>query len=148
MPFTNYASTTLRASAATTGNSEQDTAVTLPETVNEIWVVVDKTAENNADNLLTVRLQSQINSLWYDVAWASMTTTGAVATAADTATDVTRTPNMYDGASDPTFTVKAHFSELPSNVVRVISISSGTGPDTAGTGSTFSVVARFQFNQF
>lgn len=144
MAFTNYASATLRASAASSGTSEQDDAVTLPETVNEIWVVVEKTAEFNADNVLTVRLQAQLNSTWYDFSWSSITTTGAVATAADTAANVTRTPNIVDADSTaPTYRIIAHFTEIPSNVIRCISISSGTTP-----AHTFSAVAYFQMNRF
>ena len=144
MAFINYTNLTLRASAATSGTSEQDSAVTLPETVNEIWVVVEKTAENNGDNLLTVRIQGQVNSIWYDVSWDSLTTTGSLSTAADTAANVTRTPNILDATSTaPTFRVIAHFTELPSNVIRSISISSGTG-----VANTFSAVAYFQTNRF
>jgi len=142
MAYKNYNSITLRASAATSGANEQDTAVTLPETVTSFWVVVNKTAEANADNLLTVRLQAQVGSTWFDLAWDSITTTGSTATAADTATNVTRTPNIYDGGSDATFTVLAHYKEVPSNVVRVVSVSSGTA-----VANTFSVVATYPLNK-
>jgi hypothetical protein len=143
MAFTNYSSTTLRASAATSGTSEQDTAVTIPETVTSFWVVVDKTAEANADNLLTVRLQAQVGSTWFDLSWDSITTTGALTTAADTATDVTRTPNIVDASTAATLTVLAHYKEVPSNVLRVASVSSGTTP-----ANTFSVECLFPFNKF
>jgi len=144
MAFTNYVTQTLRASGVTTGTSEQDTAVTLPETVTSFWVVVDKTAEAGADNLLTVRLQAQVGSTWFDLSWDSMTTTGGLTTAGDTATNVTRTPNIYDGGSDATFTVMAHYAEVPSNVVRVASVTSGSGPPV----NTFSVVATYPLNKF
>ena len=142
MPFTNYASVVLRASAATSGASEQDAQVTIPETIESFWVVVDKTAEANADNLLTVRLQALVGSIWFDLGWDSMQVTGALATAADTATDVTRTPNIVDGSSDPTLTVLAHYNEVPSNVIRVASVSSGTA-----VANTFSVDCLFAFNK-
>lgn len=143
MAFLNYSNLTLRASAATSGTSEQDAAVTLPESVSEIWVVVDKTAEANGDNLLTVRLQAQVNSTWLDVAWDSMTPTTSLTTAADTVTDVTRTANIEDASDDATFTRIAHFKALPSNVVRVVSVSSGTT-----VANTFSAVAYFRLNRF
>ncbi len=143
MPFLNYSSTTLRASAATSGTSEQDAAVTLPESVSEIWVVVEKTAEANANNLLTVRLQSRVDSTWLDVAWDSLTPTTSLTTAADTVADVTRAANIEDASDDSTFTRIAHFKTLPSNVVRVISVSSGTT-----VASTFSAVAYFRLNRF
>jgi len=136
--MSNYQTATLRASAATSGTSEQDAAVTLPETVNEMWVFCQKTAEANADNLLTVRLQCQVNSVWFDVSWDSITPTVATGTAADSAAIVVRTPNIVESDSSATFTVLVHYKELPSNVVRVASISSGTTP-----ANTFSVVATF-----
>ena len=124
----NYQERELRASGVTSGASEQDTAQTLPETVNEIWVVVTKTAEFNADNLLTVRLQAQVNSVWFDVAWDSITTTQALATAADLTSDVTRKNNIVDADSTtPTYAIIAHYKALPSNEVRIVSVSSGTG---------------------
>jgi len=143
MAYANYTTQTLRSSAATSGASEQDTAVTLPESVTSFWVVVDKTAEANADNLLTVRLQAQVGSTWFDLAWDSMQVTGALATAADTATDVTRTPNIVDASTAATLTVLAHYKEVPSNVIRVASVSSGTT-----VANTFSVVATYALNKF
>jgi len=141
--FENWLNLTLRASAATAGTSEQDTAVTIPETVTSLWVLVTKTAEANADNLLTVRLQAQVNSIWFDVGWDSITTTGALTTAADTAVNVTRTPNILDADSTaPTFSVLAHFLEVPSSTLRIVSVSSGTTP-----ANTFSVESYFQQNK-
>ncbi len=140
---TNYASTTLRASAITTGAAEQDAAKTLPDTVNEIWVVFEKTTENNIDNLLTVRLQARVDSTWFDVSWDSITTSAVITVAADVVANVTRTPNIEDASSDPpTYQIVAHYKALPSNVVRIISISSGTG-----VTHTFEVIAYYQQNQ-
>ncbi len=150
MAFKNYANIQLRASAVDAGPTNQDAAVTLPETVNEIWVVVTKTAENNIDNLLTVRLQARVNSVWFDVGWDSIQVTGVLATAADTVTNVTRTPNIADADDTvPTWTIIAHYKSLPSNVVRSIFVSSGTGSGGADTGtmSTFGVESYFRFNQ-
>ncbi len=143
MALVNYASATLRASAATSGASEQDAAITLPESINEIWVFVEKTAEANVDNLLTVRLQARVNLGWFDVSWNSMTLTASLTSAADNAIDVARTPNILDATSSaPTFSVLAHFQELPSNIVRIASISSGT---TAA--NTFEAIALYRNNQ-
>lgn len=142
MALVNYASAVLRASAATSGAEEQDAAVTLPESVNEIWVVMEKTAEANADNLLTVRLQALVASLWFDVSWTSQTPPASVTSAADNAADVTRTPNIIDTSSVATFSRIVHYAELPSNVIRIISISSGT---TAA--NTFSANAIYRNNQ-
>jgi len=142
MALVNYSSVTLRASAATSGASEQDAAVTLPESVSDLWAVAEKTAEANADNLLTVRIQCKVGSIWVDVAWDALHTTGALATAADTAANVTRTPNIIDGVSTaPTFRELVQYKDLPSNVVRVASVSSGTG-----VANTFSVIAYYRNN--
>ena len=139
---TNYANATLRASGVTSGASEQDTAVTLPDTVNELWVVVTKTAEFNIDNLLTVRLQCQVNSVWFDVSWNSITTTQVLTTAADLTADVTRKTNIVDvDSTTPTYTIIAHYEALPSNVVRIASVSSGTG-----VINTFGVESFYQQN--
>ena len=143
MGFSNWVNMTLRASAITVGTSEQSTAVTIPETVTSMWVLVTKTAEFNADNLLTVRIQGQVNSLWFDLAWDSIQETGTLSTAADTATVVVRTPNIVDASSTaPTYSVLAHYLEVPSNVLRVASVTSGTAPV-----NTFSVEAYFQLNK-
>lgn len=123
---TNYVTVALRASAATSGAAEQDTAVTLPQWVREIYVRVEKTAEANIDNLLTVRIQGQVGSDWVDLPFDWVQTTGALTTAADTATNVTRAVNVYDGGSDVTFVILARYSSLPTNVIRVASVSSGT----------------------
>ena len=144
MAFLNYTNLVLRASAATSGASEQDAAVTLPESVGAIWVVVEKTAEANADNLLTVRLQSQVDSVWFDLGWSSITTTQALATAADLTVDATRKNNILDvDNTTPTYRVVAHFEALPSNIVRIASVSSGTG-----AANTFSAKAHFVLNRF
>ena len=143
MPFTNYVGKTLRASAATSGTSEQDTLVTLPETVNEFWVVVEKTAEANADNVLTVRLQARVNSIWFDVAWDSITTTQSLTVATDLTADVARKTNIVDESTVvPTYQIVAHYKALPSNVVRIASVSSGTG-----VANTFSAEAFFTMNK-
>ena len=142
MGYANWNTSVLRASALTVGTSEQDTAVTLPEQVSSIWVVVNKTAEVAADNLLTVRIQAYVNAVWFDLSWDSITTSVALATAADVAANVTRTPNIVDASTDPTLTVMAHYVALPSNVVRSISITSGTTP-----ANTFSVVASYPSNK-
>ncbi len=143
MAYANWVNMTLRASAATSGANEQDDAVTLPETVQDIWVVVDKTAEANADNTLTVRLQCQVNSIWFDVGWDSILTSDAITVETENTVDVTRKANIlrqYTTAA--TVTVLAHYKDLPSNVVRVISISVGTG-----VANTFSVESHFQLNK-
>jgi len=139
MALKNYAVVTLRASAATVGASEQDAAVTLPETAVSVYVVVDKTAENNIDNLLTVRLQCQIASNWHDVAWDWSQKAATLTTAGDNTALVTRTPNILDALSDSLPTVVAYYDALPTRVVRIVSVSSGTG-----VTHTFSVVAHFR----
>lgn len=142
MAYTNYASIVLRASAATSGAAEQDAAVTLPETVTRFWAVVTKTAEANADNLLTVRLQGQVDSTWFDLAWDWIQTTQTLTTATDIATNVTRVQNIVvSDTTAPTYSVLAYYSSMPTNVVRVASVSSGT---TAA--NTFSVTALFPVN--
>ncbi len=123
----NYKTLVLRASAATSGASEQDAAVTLPETVNEVWVTMAKTAENNIDNLLTVRLQAQVNSVWFDLSWETDQFTSGIATAADSANTTARTPNIIDANSGANPSYVAHYKNLPSRTIRTISISSGTG---------------------
>ncbi len=144
MSYANYTSQTLRASAVTAGASEQDSDVTLPDSVSEFWVVVNKTAEAAADNLLTVRLQSKVAAVYFDLSWDSISTTTALATAADTAANVTRTPNILDADSTaPTFSVLAHYKSVPSRIIRVASITSGTGPT-----HTFSVICYYMQNQF
>ncbi len=139
MSFVNYQSVVLRASAATSGTSEQDDAVTLPETVTEFWVVVTKTAEANVDNVLTVRLQAQVSSAWFDMSWDSITATQTLTTATDITADVTRKVNIVDEDSTaPTYSILAHYTAVPSNVVRIASVSSGTTP-----ANTFSATALF-----
>ena len=142
MALVNYAGATIRASAATSGTSDQDDQVTIPESVSSIWVVVNKTAEFDADNVLTVRLQALINAIWFDLAWDSIVTTGALATAADTAATVVRTPNIVDASTAATFTILAHYAELPSNVVRTVWVASGTTP-----AHTFSAEATFALSK-
>ena len=143
MAFTNYASITLRASAVTSGASEQDTAVTLPETVTQFWVKVTKTAENNIDNLLTVRIQAQVDSIWFDLAWDWVQQSQVLSTAASIATDVTRDANIVDvNTTTPTYSVLGFYSSVPSNVVRVASVSSGTG-----VLNTFGVEASYALNR-
>ncbi len=144
MPFINYSSLVLRASAATSGASEQDAAQTLPESVSSIYVICEKTAEANADNLLTVRLQARVNGIWFDVGWSSITTTQVLSTATDLTLDVVRKNNLVDvNTADPTYQVVGHYEALPSNVVRIASISSGSS-----AANTFSAVAHFKLNTF
>ncbi len=146
MAYVNYETLVLRASAATSGASEQDAAVTLPEMVGEIWVTVKKTAENNIDNLLTVRLQAQVNSVWFDLSWDTnqRIPVGGNATAADIADETTRTPNISDGPDATkgtlaTFEYVAHYNSLPTNIIRIVSVSSGTG-----VANTFSADVEFR----
>jgi hypothetical protein len=143
MAFVNYHSIPLRASAITSGTSEQDTQVDLPETVTEFWAVLNKTAEANADNLLTVRIQALVGAVWFDLAWDSIVTTTGLTVAADVAAaNVTRTAAIVEADSTaPTYSVLAHYAEVPSNTVRVISVTSGTTPT-----HTFSVDALFPMN--
>jgi hypothetical protein len=142
MGYVNYSSQTLRASAVTVGTDQQNAAVTLPESVTEFWVVIDKTAEFDADNVFTARIQAQVGAVWFDLAWDSMQLTGVVATAADTATTVVRTPNIVDAyTATATGTWLAHFKAGPSNVLRVISVQSGTSPVI-----TYSATALYPLN--
>jgi len=140
MPFTNYHTVILRTSAATSGANEQDTAVVLPENVNALFVVVQKTVEPNADNLMTVRLQASVGGSWFDLSWDWNQLSTAVTVAGDTATDVTRTPNITDADSTaPTYQHLAYYSNLPSKTVRIISINSGTGAaNTFGSVGAYS----------
>ena len=117
--------------------------MTLPETVTEIWVTVDKTAEADADNLLTVRLQAQVNSVWFDIGWDEMHTSAATTASTDVASGTTRAPNIFDGATpDGIASLVAYYKNLPTNVVRIISISSGTT-----VANTFSADAEFRFSR-
>ena len=144
MAYQNYISQVLRASAATSGAAEQDAQVTIPESVSELWVLVTKTAEANVDNLLTVRLQSLVNSIWFDLAWDSIATTQTVTVAADLTADVVRKNNIVDVDSTvPTYSVLAHFKSVPTRDIRIISVSSGTG-----VANTFAVTAYYMLNQF
>ena len=144
MAYSNWVTQTLRASAATSGANEQDAAVTLPETVTEFWAVMDKTAEANADNLLTVRLQSYVDGVWFDIAWNAVTTSAATSAAVDGATSFVGVSNIVESNSvGPAITVMVHYNRFPSNVIRVISISSGTA-----VANTFSVTAHYQLNRF
>jgi hypothetical protein len=146
MAYVNYQSVPLRASAATTpaATSGQDASVTLPETVSSVWVSVIKTAEANADNLLTVRLQAYTNgAVWIDVPCDIVQyTTGAVTTANDGVTVTARAPNIIDRSTFSTLIAIAHFPELPSNIVRSIWIASGTA-----VSHTFAVMAHFRENE-
>jgi len=136
--MSNYQSMTLR-SGVTVGTSQQDAAVTLPETVNEIWVLITKTAEADPDNLLTARIQAQVASTWFDVAWTSLTDTQVLTTVTDITSDVTSKVNLCTSDSTlPTWSKVAHYASIPSNVLRVASITSGTTPV-----NTFAVTAYF-----
>ncbi len=144
MAYKNYIEQTLRASAATSGAAEQDAQITIPESVSELWVLVTKTAEANADNLLTVRLQSLVNSIWFDLAWDSIATTQTVTVAADLTADVIRKNNIVDvDTTTPTYSVLAHFKSVPTRDIRIVSVSSGTA-----VANTFAVTAYFMLNQF
>ena len=143
MAYVNYQSVALRASAATAGGSEQDAAVTLPETVTEFWAVLTKTAEANADNLLTARIQAQVGSTWFDLAWDWIQTTQTLTVATDIATNTSRVQNIVvSDSTAPTYSVLAYYSSMPSNVLRVASVSSGTT-----VANTFSVTALFALNR-
>jgi len=144
MAFTNWASFTIRASALTVGTSGQDTAVTLPETITSFWAVATKTTEANADNLFTVRLQAQVDSLWVDLSWTLWQETVPLVDATDAAGSVTPTPNIHDAdTTAPTVMMHAYYAAIPSNVIRSIWVVSGTGPAV-----TFSVVANYQIVNF
>lgn len=143
MAYDNYIDMTLRASSASSGTSDQEAAVTLPESVREMFVTVTKTAEANADNVLSVRIQAQIDSSWVDLPYDYVQETQTLTTAADIAALTTRVPNIVDGSTDDAFTVVGYYSELPSNVVRCIWVASGTTPS-----HTFSVIASFPLNRF
>ncbi len=144
MAYANYVSQVLRASAATSGAAEQDTAIVIPDSVSEFWVIVTKTAEANVDNVLTVRMQSLVNSIWFDLAWDSIATTQTVTVATDIAADTTRKINVVDESTVvPTYSILAHYKSVPSRTIRVISVSSGTG-----VANTFSADAFFMLNQF
>jgi len=148
MAFTNYNFTTLRASSATGAGvtSWQEAAVTIPETVHDFWAVLAKTAEDDPDNLLTVRLQCKIGSNWYDMSRASVQSTVAVTTAADTATVVTRGANIVESNSSATLSTVQYYDTVPSNVIRVAWIASSAG--APGTVShTFSVIAAHMLNE-
>ena len=144
MSYANYSSMTIRASVITAGTSGQDAAVKLPDSVTSFWVVVDKTAEAAADNLFTVRLQAKVGAVWFDLGWDSMQTTGALATAADTATTVVRTTNIvFEYTLAATGTWLAHYAEVPSRDIRTAWVTSGTGP-----AITFSASALYPLNKF
>ena len=141
MAFTNYQTVVLRASAATSGTSEQDTQVALPETVKSLFVRVQKTAEANADNLLTVRLQCLVNTAdWVDVSATRVQLITALTVAADTAA-TTNIPNIVDASNSAGYTYVAFYEALPSNIVRIVSVSSGTTP-----ANTFEADAMFRVN--
>ncbi len=123
----NYKTQVLRASAATSGASEQDAAVTLPETVNEVWVATNKTAEANIDNLLTIRLQTRVNGVWFDLSYDERQRDAGTSAATDAAKSLTRTPNISDALTFSTFKITAHYKHLPSRTIRTVSVSSGTG---------------------
>ncbi len=64
--------------------------------------------------------------------------------AADLSADVTRKGNIVTVDSTvPTYSVLAHFKSVPTRVVRIISVSSGTG-----AANTFSATAYYMLNQF
>ncbi len=142
-PITTHAGMTtvvLRASAATSGAAEQDSAVTLTHAPGRAWLVIDKTAEANADNILTVRLQAQVGDFWVDVPYTSTHISGVLTVAADVASDVTVQGNavdVYTALAVARFVTV--YKDIPSKVVRVISINSGT---TAA--NTFSATLIYQ----
>ncbi len=141
MPFFTEGSVVLRASAATSGAAEQDAAVILPRdsNINDLWVYVNKTAEANSDNLLTVRLQARLGaSTWVDLSPEYTVLTGVLTVAADGA-DTERTPNIVDASSVLLITAMAWFREIPSKVLRTVSVSSGTG-----AANTWSATAYYR----
>ena len=139
MGITRWQDITLRASAATSGANEQDAAVTLPADVTQFWAEFEKTAEANADNLLTIRLQAQVNGNWVDLPWQELVTSQSLSVVTDVNPNETRAHNVVTSDSNATFIHYALYKNLPSDVIRVASISSGTTP-----ANTFSVVARVQ----
>ncbi len=141
MPFANYATQALRVSAISAGTDEQDAAITLPETVNEIWVALNKTAEANVDNLLTVRIQAQVGSDWFDLSWDTKQNSPGITTAADNALNVGRTPNMVDAVTNAVLIQLFHYNNLPSKVIRSIGIYSGTA-----VTHTYSVDCSYRVN--
>ena len=132
----------LRASAITSGTSGQDPAVSIRPGVAEAWVVFNKTAEANGDNLLDVRLQAKVGTVWVDVPYTSHTITGLLTSATDITADVTAKTNIVTGTAGgaaATYTTVAHYKDLPSNVLRTVWIASGTTP-----GVTWSAQVSFQ----
>jgi len=139
---------TLRELAATTpaATSGQDAEVLLqgigPQGVH---IHVRKTAEAAATDLLTVRIQAKIGSLWIDCVPLAVYATGAIATAADVAEGINfgagaRETNIVDATSDgPTFERTAFYDRLPSDILRSIFISSGVGSPS----HTFEVFASY-----
>jgi len=149
MAFTNYAELTVFASGARTATSGTSGTVVLPETVSSVFIAVIKTAEGNADNLLTFRLQANIGaggaSDWRDVPWTWTQDTVATSVAADAAPNLVRKPNMTDNGSDSdtqaAFERLTYYDSLPSNSIRVRYIASGTT-----LSHTFGMQAAFRFN--
>jgi len=144
MAYTNWVETELRASAATSGASGQDSSVTIPENVTTFWVIASKTAENDPDNALTVRLQAQVSSLWVDVSWYTNQSTKNLISAADNAADTTATPNMFNADTiTPPWEYFARYLFCPSNVIRTVWIASGTG-----VAITWGAVLLYQLDNF
>ena len=145
MPLVNYHTVSLRDSAATTADDADDVGATtiLPQTVKSCSVRLQKTAENHTDDLLSVRLQCRVGTAdWVDVSWNAVQILGATATAADTALNVTRTPNICDADTTAAFTYVADYENLLSNVVRIVWVASGG----AGFTVTFEADATFRVN--
>jgi hypothetical protein len=143
MAFVNWVTTTLRASAATSGTSEQDTAVTLPETARQVFVYLTKTAEEATDNLLTVRIQAKVDSNWVDQSWTWNQQTAGLTAANDVATDTTPGANIVQSDSTAGYTFCAYYENLISSTIRVASISSGAGTPA----NTFEVIASYRINE-
>lgn len=130
----------LRESAATTpaDTDGQDAAVTLPETVRDLFVLVRKTAEANADNLLTVRLHGYVNgAFWRDLKAEWTQKTQGLTTAADAATGY-NAPNVCQSETDATLEYLAYYKSLPTNTIRSVWIASGTA-----VSHTFSVLGIY-----
>ena len=135
MPSVAQTTFTIRASAATSGTSGQDDAVTLPFAgTGPMFVLVEKTAEANADNVLTARLQCSLDGTWYDVPFQEYWVT--VAETNTTQVEPTGDPTQYAGnaidivneSSSPAFKALYVYHHLPSSVIRTIWIASGTTP--------------------
>jgi hypothetical protein len=142
MAYTNYVTTSIRDSAATSGSAGQDAAVTLPETVSSVWIRYDKTAEGGTNPVIWIRLQASIDSNWVDVPYTMVQQTQPLITADDGLTVSTMTPNAVDNNGVATFTHTAFYKLLPSNIIRTTWRCTGTTPS-----HTWAATASYHLNQ-